>query len=49
MTKSIKMIGMGDDGKQSLLPLYQEWINESEILIGGKRHLPFFPITAETR
>ncbi|AGK52167.1 precorrin-6y C5,15-methyltransferase (decarboxylating) subunit CbiE [Bacillus sp. 1NLA3E] len=43
MTKSIKMIGMGDDGKQSLLPLYQEWINESEILIGGKRHLSFFP------
>ena len=43
MMKSIKMIGIGDDGKQSLLPLYEKWINESEILIGGKRHLSFFP------
>ncbi|MFX3623851.1 MAG: precorrin-6y C5,15-methyltransferase (decarboxylating) subunit CbiE [Ectobacillus sp.] len=40
---AIKMIGIGDDGKRSLLPLYEKWIYESEILIGGKRQLSFFP------
>ncbi|MDQ0201159.1 precorrin-6y C5,15-methyltransferase (decarboxylating) subunit CbiE [Neobacillus ginsengisoli] len=40
---SIKMIGIGDEGKLSLLPMYEKWIDESEILIGGKRHLSFFP------
>jgi precorrin-6B C5,15-methyltransferase / cobalt-precorrin-6B C5,C15-methyltransferase len=43
MMASIKMIGIGDDGKISLLPLYEKWIDESEILIGGKRQLAFFP------
>ncbi|NMD69684.1 precorrin-6y C5,15-methyltransferase (decarboxylating) subunit CbiE [Bacillus sp. DNRA2] len=43
MKKSIKLIGIGDDGKQSLLPIYEKWIYESEVLIGGKRHLSFFP------
>ncbi|MBT2720134.1 precorrin-6y C5,15-methyltransferase (decarboxylating) subunit CbiE [Bacillus sp. ISL-46] len=37
------MIGIGDEGKVSLLPMYEKWINESEILIGGKRQLSFFP------
>jgi precorrin-6Y C5,15-methyltransferase (decarboxylating) len=37
------MIGIGDEGKISLLPLYEKWIYESEILIGGKRQLAFFP------
>lgn len=40
---SIKMIGIGDEGKQSLLPMYEKWIYHSDILIGGKRHLAFFP------
>ncbi|MEH7479741.1 precorrin-6y C5,15-methyltransferase (decarboxylating) subunit CbiE [Neobacillus drentensis] len=40
---SIKMIGIGDEGKVSLLPMYEKWINESELLIGGKRQLSFFP------
>ncbi|TWE08074.1 precorrin-6Y C5,15-methyltransferase (decarboxylating) [Neobacillus bataviensis] len=40
---SIKMIGIGDEGKVSLLPLYEKWINESELLVGGKRQLSFFP------
>lgn len=40
---SIKMIGIGDEGKVSLLPLYEKWIYESELLIGGKRQLAFFP------
>lgn len=40
---AIKMIGIGDEGKQSLLPLYEKWIYESELLVGGKRELSFFP------
>ncbi|XZF77622.1 precorrin-6y C5,15-methyltransferase (decarboxylating) subunit CbiE [Bacillus sp. AL-1R] len=36
------MIGIGDEGKVSLLPMYEKWINESELLIGGKRQLSFF-------
>ncbi|PFO07485.1 cobalamin biosynthesis protein CbiE [Bacillus sp. AFS076308] len=37
------MIGIGAEGKVSLLPLYEKWINESELLVGGKRQLSFFP------
>lgn len=40
---SIKMIGIGDEGKLSLLPIYEKWIYESNLLIGGKRLLSFFP------
>ncbi len=40
---SIKMIGIGDEGKLSLLPMYERMIDNSEILIGGRRHLEFFP------
>ncbi|MCF6095266.1 precorrin-6y C5,15-methyltransferase (decarboxylating) subunit CbiE [Microaerobacter geothermalis] len=39
----MKVIGIGDNGKESLLPLYQKWIEESELLVGGERHLGFFP------
>ncbi|MCZ0755107.1 precorrin-6y C5,15-methyltransferase (decarboxylating) subunit CbiE [Anoxybacillus sp. J5B_2022] len=39
----IKLIGIGADGKQSLPSLYEHWIYESELLIGGERHLSFFP------
>ncbi|MFD2368979.1 precorrin-6y C5,15-methyltransferase (decarboxylating) subunit CbiE [Brevibacillus sp. GCM10020057] len=39
----MKVIGIGDDGQQSLLPLYRSWIEESELLVGGERHLAFFP------
>lgn len=41
--ESIKVIGIGEDGPKSLLPLYQKWIAESEILVGGERLLDFFP------
>lgn len=41
--KPIKMIGIGDDGKNSLLPIYEEWIYESELLVGGNRQLAYFP------
>ncbi|WP_416150838.1 precorrin-6y C5,15-methyltransferase (decarboxylating) subunit CbiE [Salipaludibacillus sp. HK11] len=43
MTEKIKVIGIGDEGKQSLLSIYQQWIDESEILVGGERQLAFFP------
>lgn len=41
--KSMKMIGIGDNGADGLLPQYIHWIEESEVLIGGERHLAFFP------
>lgn len=43
MSSSIKMIGIGDNGKDSLLPIYEEMIYDSELLIGGERQLAFFP------
>jgi precorrin-6Y C5,15-methyltransferase (decarboxylating) len=43
MAKNIKIIGIGDEGQASLLPLYKKWIDESEVLIGGERQLSFFP------
>jgi precorrin-6Y C5,15-methyltransferase (decarboxylating) len=42
MEQAIKMIGIGDNGRESLLPLYEKWIEESELLIGGERQLAFF-------
>lgn len=38
-----KVIGIGDNGAGSLLPLYLEWIDQSDILVGGERQLAFFP------
>ncbi|MFK2824100.1 precorrin-6y C5,15-methyltransferase (decarboxylating) subunit CbiE [Bacillus sp. B190/17] len=43
MDKEIKIIGIGDDGQASLLPIYQKWIREAELLVGGERQLAFFP------
>jgi precorrin-6Y C5,15-methyltransferase (decarboxylating) len=43
MTQTMKVIGIGDNGKESLLPLYLKWIEESDVLVGGDRHLSFFP------
>lgn len=42
MTEKIKVIGIGDAGKQSLLPIYENWIYESDVLVGGERQLSFF-------
>lgn len=39
----MKLIGIGDNGQESLLPQYAQWINESEVLVGGERLLAFFP------
>jgi precorrin-6Y C5,15-methyltransferase (decarboxylating) len=43
MKVKIKVIGIGDEGRQSLLPIYEQWIYECEVLVGGERQLAFFP------
>lgn len=43
MSEEIKVIGIGADGPESLLPMYLTWIKESELLIGGERQLAYFP------
>ncbi|WP_240374507.1 precorrin-6y C5,15-methyltransferase (decarboxylating) subunit CbiE [Bacillus piscicola] len=40
---TIKVIGIGEDGTDTLLPQYMEWIQQSERLAGGHRQLAFFP------
>lgn len=40
---SIKVIGLGANGRDSLLPACEKWIDESDVLIGGRRQLAFFP------
>jgi len=37
------MIGIGDNGVAGLLPQYMEWIHNCDVLVGGERHLAFFP------
>lgn len=39
----MKLIGIGDNGLESLLPQYAQWIEESDVLVGGERVLSFFP------
>ncbi|WP_216829518.1 precorrin-6y C5,15-methyltransferase (decarboxylating) subunit CbiE [Alkalihalobacterium elongatum] len=43
MGQPIKIIGITDAGKSSLLPIYEQWIYDSECLIGGERQQSFFP------
>ncbi len=43
MKKAIKVIGIGESGTESLLPLYRTWIDRCERLVGGERLLAFFP------
>jgi precorrin-6B C5,15-methyltransferase / cobalt-precorrin-6B C5,C15-methyltransferase len=43
LTQSMKLIGIGDNGQESLLPQYAHWIEESKVLVGGERLLSFFP------
>jgi precorrin-6Y C5,15-methyltransferase (decarboxylating) len=38
-----KVIGISDNGRGGLLPLYVEWIEYSDLLVGGERQLQFFP------
>lgn len=41
--QSMKLIGIGDNGQESLLPQYRQWITDCEVLVGGERVLDFFP------
>lgn len=41
--RSMKLIGIGDNGLASLLPQYLQWIEDCEVLVGGERVLDFFP------
>ncbi|ERN52980.1 hypothetical protein A33I_13520 [Alkalihalophilus marmarensis DSM 21297] len=41
--KKIKIIGIGDEGQNGLLPIYKKYIFESELLVGGERLLNLFP------
>lgn len=41
--RSMKLIGIGDNGLESLLPQYRQWIEDCEVLVGGERVLEFFP------
>lgn len=43
LTQSMKCIGIGDNGVASLLPQYVQWIEQSDVLVGGERVLSFFP------
>ncbi|MBW5447609.1 precorrin-6y C5,15-methyltransferase (decarboxylating) subunit CbiE [Cohnella sp. CFH 77786] len=43
MEKNVKIVGIGDDGRTGLPPLYAEWIERCELLVGGERQLGFFP------
>lgn len=39
--QSMKLIGIGDNGQESLLPQYRQWITDCEVLVGGGRVLDF--------
>ena len=39
--RSMKLIGIGDNGLASLLPQYLQWIEDCEVLVGGERVLDF--------
>ncbi|WKT75194.1 precorrin-6y C5,15-methyltransferase (decarboxylating) subunit CbiE [Lysinibacillus fusiformis] len=41
--RSMKLIGIGDNGLASLFPQYRQWIEDCEVLVGGERVLDFFP------
>jgi precorrin-6B C5,15-methyltransferase / cobalt-precorrin-6B C5,C15-methyltransferase len=43
MDNPIKVIGIGEDGRNTILPIYEKWIYESELLVGGERQLSCFP------
>lgn len=48
MMHPVKIIGVGDDGADGLFPDCRRWIEEADTLVGGERHLSFFPgVSAE--
>ncbi|MCM3713776.1 precorrin-6y C5,15-methyltransferase (decarboxylating) subunit CbiE [Alkalihalobacillus oceani] len=43
MAATMKVIGMSEQGPAAWPALYQQWVDESERLVGGERQLAFFP------
>ncbi|KIL74607.1 bifunctional cobalt-precorrin-7 (C(5))-methyltransferase/cobalt-precorrin-6B (C(15))-methyltransferase [Bacillus badius] len=43
MGEKIKIIGIGDGGPNGLPALYEQWVHEADLLVGGERQLGFFP------
>lgn len=43
MTHEIHVIGIGDDGAQGLSPELRSLVEKATVLVGGERHLGFFP------
>jgi len=41
--KDIQIIGIGDDGIAGLFPAQRNLIEQADLLVGGERHLDFFP------
>ncbi|GAX91026.1 precorrin-6y C5,15-methyltransferase (decarboxylating) subunit CbiE [Effusibacillus lacus] len=39
----VRIIGIGDDGLASLTPVLREYVEAADLLVGGERHLGFFP------
>lgn len=49
MMHPVKIIGVGDDGADGLFPTCRRWIEEADTLVGGERHLAFFPASSAER
>lgn len=43
MDNRIQIIGIGDDGPRGLNENSLRWIHETDVLVGGERHLAMFP------
>ena len=41
--RRVQVIGIGDDGAAGLSPKARSLVDEAQLLIGGERHLSFFP------
>ncbi|WP_018132721.1 precorrin-6y C5,15-methyltransferase (decarboxylating) subunit CbiE [Effusibacillus pohliae] len=39
----VRIIGIGDDGPASLSAAALQWVEAADLLVGGERHLAFFP------
>lgn len=42
MADKVRVIGIGDDGKNGLFPQSLTWIEQADVLAGGERQLAFF-------
>jgi len=49
MVKWLSIIGIGDDGLESVTPIGRSQIDQAEILVGGDRHLAMLPPDSRLR